>query len=127
MKLLATTPDPNDVRQYYKDMAEGRLAKVDMEGFGRLGRVVKRRVLIGGRVEQPIVRLVTPTAMATERARAQVRKRRAPAQKNQSIKKKQNQPIKKKEKAPQKKGTKGGKLPKVRQSAARSRRDNFSK
>lgn len=126
MKLFATTPDPNEARRYYEDMAQGRLTDVSMEGFGRVGRVVKRRgytVLSKGRAKQPIVKLVTPTAMATEQARARLSKI-----KKRKPKTKQRQPITKKRSGrSKKKATRAGERKKTFQSASRRRSDNFSK
>lgn len=125
-------PDPGTVKQHYEAMVQGKLSNKSggMEGYGRLGRLFKNRgytVSSGNGIKQPIVKLVTPTAMATEQARAQlvsVRKSRLQSRKPKK------RPMKKKQKGKgqkKKKSTSGHGRKKSLQSASRRRPDNFSK
>lgn len=143
MKLVTKTPDPDAVRRYYRDMAEGKLpsSNVVMEGYGRLGRMVKRRGygqihFSGNGVKEPVVKLVTPTAMATEQAKARImqgkkktRRRRSKITKRKS----KPQPIRKKLNGggwrvkKQKTNIKRQGRKKTNHSASRRSRDNFSK
>ncbi len=113
MRLYPRIPDPESVKKHFQMMADGKLTP--HYGHGR--RLGGARDNYASR--QPMVQLVTPTAMAEEQARARLGqvKRQTRRKTSQSIKRlKKGRPKTIKRKQKQKKS----------HSRSRRRRDNFS-
>lgn len=156
MKIYATAPDTETVRSHYKAMVEGRLPASDdpRNGYGRLGRVFRRRGYTGtsgggSSPRNPTVQLVTPAAMAAEQARAQLGRRKTVGKKRKRVTAKRGgKPAKRKTRSKakprrgggepgkrgrgkaarggRKKGTSSRGTKKRKQSGVGRRRDNFS-
>ena len=78
MRVYGTIPDAAEVLRYYRDMAEGKLKQPTQRtdiGFGRQRKKLfeRRGYSDAYRMKNtPIVKLVTPVAMAAEQARAKL-------------------------------------------------------
>ena len=64
MKLYPYTPNVNSVRKHFVDMAEGK----EQIGYGAKGKYSLMK-----RTKPPRIQLVTPTAMAVEQAKVEVK------------------------------------------------------
>ena len=68
MKLYPYIPNDESVRRHFVDMAEGR----EQIGYGAKGKYT----LLNRISKVPNVRLITPTAMAVEQAKSQMKHQR---------------------------------------------------
>ena len=145
MRVLPVVIDLEAARRHYKGMAEGKQRV--LFNCSRLGKVIVGRGNSNNTApcdQLPQVHLVTPTAMATEQARAKITRkrtrrasrkppvrRRKPTRK-QSGGRKRRQPIRRQKKRATKTKKKSKKILKGRvtkrkpQSRKKRQRDNFS-